>query len=108
MKDHMKRRKICTSWYHQTWFRVVLIIVGFDLVILGFAFAIGIDLVAITNHFSPIVRIVFGLMYVLAALFLIHYSLAYNKIKSMSHLVCHHCLHAACEDDSLVDKKKEA
>lgn len=97
MKEHAKRRKVCGSWYHRAWFRIILIIVGFDLVILGFTFAIGIDLVAITNHFSPIIRIIFGLMYILAALFLIHYALAYKKMKENSHLTCHHCLHAACE-----------
>ncbi len=94
MKTHEKRRKICDSWYHQTWFRFILVIVGIDMIVLGFSFAIGLDITTIITGFGPLLRVIFGSMYMLVALFIIHYALAYKKIKEETHFTCHHCAHA--------------
>lgn len=92
-KIHEKRRKICDSWYHQWWFRMILIIVGIDMIVLGFSFAAGLDIISLTPNVPYFVRIIFGLMYIAVALFIIHYSLLYKKIKKESHFICHHCGH---------------
>lgn len=93
MKALEKRRKICDSWYHQTWFRIILVIVGIDMIVLGFSFAIGIDIMSLAPNIIPVLRVVFGIMYILVALFIVHYALGYEHIKKRTHFVCHHCGH---------------
>ncbi|MGB0925513.1 MAG: hypothetical protein ACPGTS_02290 [Minisyncoccia bacterium] len=105
MKAAEKRRKICDSWYHQWWFRVILVIVGIDMIVLGFGFVIGIDIMSLTPHIPVALRIVFGAMYILVALFVVHYALAYEKIKKESHFVCQHCAHPAAQETDKEDKE---
>jgi len=93
MKTSIRPRKICDSMYHQKWFRVLLILVGIDMIILGFTVAIGMDILSIIPYLGAVTRIVFGLLYITAALFMIHYAVAYERIKKESHFVCAHCSH---------------
>lgn len=107
MEKHVKRKKICNSLYHHSWFRTLLIIISFNLIALGFAFAIGIDIVQFTARFGAPMRITFGLLYIFTALSLIHYVLSYHRIKETSHFVCHHCLHHACEKHAHLDEHSQ-
>lgn len=110
MKAIEKRRKICDSWYHQGWFRIILVIVGIDMIVLGFGFVIGVDMMLLAPKIPVIARVIFGGMYILVALFVVHYALAYEKIKKESHFVCQHCAHPT-EDEkevetTMVDEEK--
>ena len=99
MTQHTQQRKICDSWYHQRWFRILLIIVGVDMIILGGTFVMGIDLVSIVTGIHVVWRILGGLAYVLVALFIIHYALLYSTIREKSYLLCQHCAHVAIEKE---------
>lgn len=93
MKKSTKKRRICSSLYHQPLFRIILVLVGIDMIVLGFTFAMGIDIFALVPEMHLILRIIFGLLYVLVALFIIHYALAYKDVKEMCQFVCHDCAH---------------
>ena len=60
---------------------------------LGFCYAIGFDLISLLPKLGLVLRAIFGLMYVLVAFFIIHYAIAYEKIKKEYSFVCHHCGH---------------
>ncbi len=87
-----KRKKVCDSLYHNKLFRFMLVLVGIDMITLGFSFALGFDFLSLSSHLSIPFRVIFGMMYVLVALFIVHYALAYRDFLKKSHLVCHHCL----------------
>ena len=89
----IKRRKICDSWYHQRWFRILLVIVGVDMIILGGTFALGIDVISLVEGIHVIWRVIGGLAYILVAIFIIHQALSYNKLRQNISLVCQHCAH---------------
>ena len=89
----IKRRKICDSWYHQRWFRILLVIVGVDMIILGGTFALGIDVMSLVEGIHVIWRVIGGLAYILVAIFIIHQALSYNKMRQNISLVCQHCAH---------------
>lgn len=91
METVKKRPKICDSWYHQKWFRFILVLVGIDMIILGFSFIISFDIMTVISQMSIIFHIIFGFMYILVALFIIHFALDYEKLKKESHFVCYHC-----------------
>ena len=93
MKKHAQHRKICDSWYHQKWFRTLLVIVGLDMVVVGVAFALGLDILSFIQNFPTILRIIGGLAYVVVAGFIIYYALSYNRFHKESYLVCQHCAH---------------
>ncbi|MFT6829625.1 MAG: hypothetical protein ACJAV6_000458 [Candidatus Paceibacteria bacterium] len=87
-----KQRKICDSWYHQRWFRILLVIVGVDMIVLGVTFALGLDIISlIEGHI--ILRVLGGLAYVVVALFIIHYAMSYSRIRRNEFLLCQHCAH---------------
>ena len=86
-----KHRKICDSWYHQKWFRILLVIVGVDMIILGGTFALGIDLVSLLDSIHVVWRVIGGVAYILVAIFIIHYALMYSRIREKSYLLCQHC-----------------
>ncbi len=86
-------RRLCRSWYHQGWFRVLLVIVGIDMIILGFAFAVGLNIFELVPNFALVLRLVFGVAYMLVAIFIIHYALSYKKMKQEVCFVCHDCAH---------------
>ncbi|MCI5050714.1 MAG: hypothetical protein MRY57_00175 [Candidatus Pacebacteria bacterium] len=90
---HPKRRKICDSWYHQRWFRILLIVVAVDMIMLGGAFALGLDVLSMLGEIHIILRVLGGAMYVLVALFIIHYAMSYREMKKETYFVCHHCAH---------------
>lgn len=90
---HTQRRKICDSWYHQSWFRVLLIIVAVDMIVLGVVFAIGLDVMSLLGDIHIVLRSLGGAAYVLVALFIIHYAMSYKPMKKETFLVCHHCAH---------------
>ena len=91
---HHKRRQVCNSWYHQLWFRVLLVVVGVDMIILGGTLAVDIDIISFTLSIPMWLRIVGGVAYILVALFIIHYALSYQQMKRDLHFVCQHCGHA--------------
>lgn len=90
---HTQRRKICNSWYHQSWFRILLVIVAVDMIVLGVTFAIGLNVMSFLGEINIILRTIGGAAYVLVALFVIHYSMSYTSIKKEAYLVCQHCAH---------------
>ena len=100
MKLGKKKRKVCNSWYHQKWFRFILVLVGIDMFIFGFAFAARIDIFTLIPKLNIIFHFIFGFLYMLVASFIIHYAFDYKKFKKNSHFVCHYCGH-------LNDDKKE-
>ncbi|MFT6361538.1 MAG: hypothetical protein ACJA2Z_000531 [Candidatus Paceibacteria bacterium] len=92
MHSMKKQRKICDSWYHQRWFRILLVIVGVDMIVLGVTFALGLDIISlIEGHI--ILRVLGGLAYVVVALFIIHYAMSYSRIRRNEFLLCQHCAH---------------
>ena len=102
MKVIEKRRKVCNSWYHQKWFRVILVLVGIDMFFLGFAFAANIDLFALIPKINIILHFIFGFMYMLVASFIIHYALDYKRFKKKSNFICHYCV-CSMENDTKKD-----
>ena len=98
MTKHKKQRKICDSWYHQRWFRILLVIVGVDMIILGGSFAVGVDLMSMVEGIHVFWRIIGGLAYIAVAIFIIHYALLYDTIRQKSYLLCQHCAHVSLEE----------
>lgn len=96
---HIQGRKICDSWYHQRWFRILLIIVGVDMIILGGALVLGLDIVSLIEDIHAFWRILGGLAYILVAVFIIHYSLLYNSVQQKTYMLCQHCAHEKAEKD---------
>jgi len=93
-----KVRKICDSWYHQRWFRVLLIIVAIDMIVLGITFALGLDVISLIEGYA-VLRVIGGLAYVIVALFIIHYSMSYSRIRKEEFLLCQHCAHVELEKE---------
>lgn len=100
MKLREKKRKICDSWYHQKWFRVILVLVGIDMFMFGFALAARIDIISLIPKLNIIFHFIFGFLYMLVASFIIHYAFDYKNFKKNSHFVCCHCGH-------VINDKKE-
>lgn len=93
MKNKQERKKRCTSWYHHGWFRVVLLLVGIDMFIIGIVFALGANpLIFFVGITGPILRAILGALYVLVSIYIIKYSLSYQKMVTVRHLVCEHCV----------------
>jgi len=85
-------RRICNSWYHHKWFRVLLLLVGIDMFILGFSFALGINvLVFFEGITGTIVRALIGIIYVMVAGYIIKHALHYKRNMMESYLLCQHC-----------------
>ena len=97
MKNKPQQRKICDSWYHQRWFRILLVVVAVDMIFLGVSFAIGLDLISFIQGIGTIWRIIGGTAYILVALFVIHYALSYKQLQKETYFVCQHCAHAKKE-----------
>lgn len=97
---HTQRRKICDSWYHQGWFRILLILVAVDMIVLGVVFAIGLDILNLLGDVHIALRIIGGAAYVLVAVFIIHYAMSYKKMKNDSFLICQHCAHTEINKDT--------
>jgi hypothetical protein len=97
---HIQKRKICDSWYHQGWFRILLIIVAVDMIFVGVTFGFGLDIMSLLGDVHIVIRVIGGLAYVLVALFVIHYAISYKKMKKEIFLVCQHCAHVASKDKS--------
>lgn len=98
MKKHVQGRRICDSWYHQKWFRILLIIVGVDMILLGAVLILGLDVSAMIEAMHMSLRIVGGLVYILVAVFIIHQALSYEKQHANIHYLCKHCAHVKKED----------
>jgi DMSO/TMAO reductase YedYZ heme-binding membrane subunit len=93
MKEHTQQRKICDSWYHQKWFRILLIIVAVDMIFLGVSFAIGLDIIGLIQGMGTVWRVIGGLAYISVALFIIHYAMSYGRLQKETYFVCQHCAH---------------
>ncbi len=91
MNNREKRRKICDSWYHQRWFRAILVIVGIDIFIFGFLLASGLDILSFLTEMGLIVKIIVGFLYILVASFVIHYAIDYENVRNRAHFTCHYC-----------------
>lgn len=100
---HTQRRKICDSWYHQSWFRVLLVLVAVDMIVLGVVFAAGLDILNLLGNIHVVLRLIGGAAYVLVAVFIIHYAMSYKKMKKDSFLICQHCSHTKL-NHSIKDK----
>ena len=101
MKKIHRHKKACSSLYHRWWFRFILIIVGMDMFILGFSFAIGFDIISYIPTTNLYFNLIVGFLYMLVASFVIHYAFDYHNFKRRTHLVCHHC------GQSIEDGEKE-
>lgn len=91
MKTPHTHKKICDSWYHQRWFRVLLVVVGIDMIFLGGAFAFGFDITNLIDMTHPLLRMLGGAAYIIVAIFIIHYALSYSQMKKTQYLVCQYC-----------------
>ncbi|MFT7328098.1 MAG: hypothetical protein ACI870_000276 [Crocinitomicaceae bacterium] len=93
MKKHTQRRKICDSWYHQRWFRILLVIVAVDMIMLGGTVMFGLDFLSLLDKIPIFINIIGGLAYILVAVFIIHQALSYSSLHKNTHFVCQHCAH---------------
>ena len=99
MSNQSIPRRICNSWYHHKWFRVLLVFIGIDLFILGVTFALGINLlVFFAGITGAIIRVIFGILYILIAGYLIKHGLYYKKATQESYMLCQHCAHQMEEE----------
>jgi len=78
--ENSEQHTIHHSWYHERWFRVLLVIVGFNMVILGFTIILNPDLLSFVQKVHSAIRIIAGLAYILVASFVIYYALSYEKL----------------------------
>ncbi len=100
-KRHLyKKRRVCNSLYHKWWFRLMLIVAGMDLFVLGFGFALGLDMVSFMPHTNVYFNLVVGLFYMLVASFIIHYAYDYHHFKKQHVFVCQYC---ATQGESVLD-----
>ncbi len=76
---------VSESWYHQKWFRVVLIIVGIDMILLGSVFILDLRIIGVIASVYPLFRVAVGFGYILTALFIIYHSLSYEKFHEEMH-----------------------
>jgi|GEM_PF-2556999 len=98
--NNIIQRKVCDSWYHHRWFRMVLLLVGVDMLVLGVGFAVGINpIVLLAGVTNIIVRGIIGIAYVLVAGYLIKHSLSYEQLVKETNLACQHCLHQHEHDE---------
>ena len=91
MKTLSRGRKICDSWYHQRWFRILLVIVAIDMILLGAAFAFGVNITTLIDTTHPLLRVLGGIAYILVAIFIIHHATSYERMKKKTYFVCQHC-----------------
>ncbi len=91
MSRKFKKEKRCGSWYHQSWFRVLLILVSLDMIFFGAAISLNIDVFGFINKFHSTLRVLGGLAYILIALMIIHFAVSYKRIKKESYLLCQNC-----------------
>jgi len=82
----------CRSLYHEWWFRVILIIVSIDMIVFGFAYAIGINFFEFLPEPSIFVRALIGFLYVLSALAILHYVFEYERMKEGITYICYKCV----------------
>lgn len=93
MEQSLKHRKICQSWYHRTWFRIILVIVGIDMIVLGASLILGFDLLTLLVGIHMMWRIIGGIAYILTASFILHYAFSYRHFRKKHAFVCQHCAH---------------
>ena len=85
-------RRICNSWYHHKWFRIILLLVGVDMLILGFSFALGYNaLVFFVGITGVTVRAIIGIAYILVAGYIIKHAVSYRRSTKKAYLLCQHC-----------------
>ncbi len=82
----------CKSLSHSLWFRVMLVLVAISMIVFGFTYAIGIDIFSFLPHPSFTIRFIIGILYIVTALFIIHYVFEYERGKEEFHYVCYRCL----------------
>jgi hypothetical protein len=70
------------------------------MIVLGVTFALGLDVMNLLGDIHIVLRAIGGLAYVLVAVFVIHYSMSYSKLKKENFLVCQHCAHVESEKKS--------
>ncbi len=89
MKKKQSLYSRCESWYHQKWFRIVLVFIAIDMFILGFSFAIGVNvLVFFAGIVGTITRAIIGILYVMVAGYILNHTLHYKRHIKEHHLVC--------------------
>lgn len=93
MKKHAQQRKICDSWYHQRWFRILLVIVGIDMILLGGTIMFNLDFISLLEKVPTFVNVIGGIAYMLVAIFIIHQAMSYNSLHRNTHFICQHCAH---------------
>ncbi len=90
-RKHNQGRRVCNSLYHKWWFRLILIVAGMDLFVLGFGFALGLDILSFIPHTNIFFNFFIGLFDMLVASFIIHYAYDYHRFKKQYVFVCHYC-----------------
>ena len=88
----------CKSFFHRQWFRVLLIFVAISMIVFGFSYGVGIDILSFLPHPPFILRMFFGVLYMITALFIIHYVFEYEREKDAFHYVCYRCLSLEIEE----------
>ncbi len=82
----------CKSLSHSLWFRIILVLVAISMIVFGFTYAMGIDILSFLPHPSFTVRFIIGILYIITALFVIHYVFEYERGKEEFHYICYRCL----------------
>lgn len=88
-----KHKRICNSWYHQTWFRILLLLVALDMLLLGVALVVNFDIVRLLSQTPVLAKIVIGVLYIMISLWMIVTVVSYQKHKKRTYLLCRHCIH---------------
>ena len=82
----------CRSLYHHPWFRILLVLVSIDMIVLGFCYAIGINVFSLLPQPALILRIIIGFLYIISALAVIHYVFEYERMKEGISYICYKCI----------------
>ncbi len=88
-----KKRKgrRCRSYYHNHFVRNAIMIFGIFVFLLGFAFALGVNVFRYIPNTNVYFNLIIGFIYMLAGSFIIHFTFDYFRLKREIPLICHHC-----------------
>ncbi len=62
------------------------------MLVFGFTYAVGIDILSFIPRSPFVIRFIIGSLYIITALFVIHYVFEYERGKEEFHYVCYRCL----------------
>ena len=79
------------SWCYHLWFRILMVLVALDIIVLGWASVFGYNFFDLLVEAQLWLRIVVAVIYSLAALFIIYHTISYGKLMKKRDHVCYRC-----------------